>query len=382
MKSLQILLASVALTAVSVPAHALNVVASLKPVHSLVSSVMQGVDTPHLLIKGAASPHTYAMRPSDAQALQDADLIFWIGGDLEAFLIKPIESLGLAGKSVVLQEAPGMRTLLVREDATFERHSHDDDEDHDGHEDHDDHDGHDDHEKEDHHDAHGHDDDHKDKDGHDDHDHEKEHAHEDEHDHEKEHDHEDEHAHEKEHDDDHEDAHDHAAHVDPHFWLDPANAKAMVGAIAEALSKADPENADAFMRNAEKTRAALDALIIETTTMMAPLSDKPFIVFHDAYQYFENRFSISAAGAITLTPEEIPGAKRTAEVREKIKDLGAVCVFSEPQFTPRQVEAIVADTGVKQGILDPLGAAIDPSPQQYIQLIQQLAKSFESCLKS
>lgn len=338
MKSLQILLASVALTAVSVPAHALNVVASLKPVHSLVSSVMQGVDTPHLLIKGAASPHTYAMRPSDAQALQDADLIFWIGGDLEVFLIKPIESLGLAGKSVVLQEAPGMRTLMVREDATFERHSHDEDEDHD------DHDGHDDHEKE--------------------------------------HAHEDEHAHEKEHDDDHEDAHDHAAHVDPHFWLDPANAKAMVGAIAEALSKADPENADAFMRNAEKTRAALDALIIETTTMMAPLSDKPFIVFHDAYQYFENRFSISAAGAITLTPEEIPGAKRTAEVREKIKDLGAVCVFSEPQFTPRQVEAIVADTGVKQGVLDPLGAAIDPGPQQYIQLIQQLAKSFESCLKS
>ncbi len=361
MKSLQILLASVALTAVSVPAHALNVVASLKPVHSLVSSVMQGVDTPHLLIKGAASPHTYAMRPSDAQALQDADLIFWIGGDLEVFLIKPIESLGLAGKSVVLQEAPGMRTLMVREDATFERHSHDDDEDHDDH---------DDHEKEDHHEAHGHEDDHKDKDGHDDHDHEKEHAHE------------DDHAHEKEHDDDHEDAHDHAAHVDPHFWLDPANAKAMVGAIAEALSKADPENADAFMRNAEKTRAALDALIVETTTMMAPLSDKPFIVFHDAYQYFENRFSISAAGAITLTPEEIPGAKRTAEVREKIKDLGAVCVFSEPQFTPRQVEAIVADTGVKQGVLDPLGAAIDPGPQQYIQLIQQLAKSFESCLKS
>lgn len=338
MKSLQILLASVALTAVSVPAHALNVVASLKPVHSLVSAVMQGVDTPHLLIKGAASPHTYAMRPSDAQALQDADLVFWIGGDLEVFLIKPIESLGLAGKSVVLQEAPGVRTLLVREDATFERHSHDD------HEDHDDHDGHEDHEKE--------------------------HAHEDDHDH------------EKEHDDDHEDAHDHAAHVDPHFWLDPANAKAMVGAIAEALSKADPQNADAFMRNAEKTRAALDALIIETTTMMAPLSDKPFIVFHDAYQYFENRFSIFAAGAITLTPEEIPGAKRTAQVREKIKALGAVCVFSEPQFTPRQVEAIVADTGVKQGVLDPLGAAIDPGPQQYIHLIQQLAKSFESCLKS
>ena len=134
----------------------INVVTSIKPVHSLVSAVMEGVGTPHLIVEGAASPHTYALKPSQAGKLQDADIVFWIGNTLEAFLEKPIDGIATRAKSVALVEAHGLNQIKFREGGAFDAHDHaHDDHDEHGHDDHDEH-GHDDHDEHKH-DEHEHD---------------------------------------------------------------------------------------------------------------------------------------------------------------------------------------------------------------------------------
>ena len=300
-----------------------KVVTSIKPIHSLVSAVMVGVGEPSLLVKGAGSPHTYSLKPSQAKQLQEADLVFWMGHDLEAFLENSIESIATNAKSVPLMEAHGLTKLEFREGGAFEDHADHDDHKKDEHG----HDDHDDHKKDDH--------------GHDDHGH---------------------------------------AETDPHVWLDPVNAKALVHEIEEALIETDPANAAAYEANAETMMARLDDLVAEIDTVLQPVKRRGYVVFHDAYQYFEARFGVSAVGSITVSPEVLPGAERVAKLQDKVRDLGATCVCSEPQFEPKLVATVTENTNAGTGVLDPLGTSINDGPDLYFTLIRNMAASLKGCL--
>ncbi|MGB0682221.1 MAG: zinc ABC transporter substrate-binding protein [Magnetovibrionaceae bacterium] len=330
-----------------------DVVVSIKPLHSLVAGVMAGVGKPTLLMDGASSPHSFSLKPSQARALEQADRVFWIGEEIETFLVKPVETIVGKGKATALIDANGIRKLPFRDGATFESHDHAKHDDH-GHEDH----GHKDHE----HDEHAH----------------EEHAHE-EHGHE-EHGHE-EHAHEDREHGDHHEGHEsaHSEH-DAHIWLDPENAKAIVAEVARVLSDADAENADAYRTNAQDVQARLDDLLAETASSLDGLADKHFVVFHDAYQYFETRFGLEAVGALTLNPEITPGADRLKEIRTKLTSLEAACVFAEPQFEPALVDVVIEGTAARSGVIDPLGSALEAGPDQYFGLIRNMAGSIRSCL--
>ncbi|OWV77038.1 zinc transporter [Rhizobium sp. R339] len=305
------------------------VVTSIKPIHSLVSAIMQGVVEPELIVDGAASPHTYSLKPSNARALQEAKVVFWTGPGLEAFLEKPLEALGSDASVVELDNAPGLVKLPFREGGAFEPH---DDGDHEaagsGH-----HDGHD----------HG-----------------------------------DKHAH---HDDHEEHEHEHGA-FDTHLWLDPMNAKAMAAVITTTLVAADPANALTYQANAKALDDRLTALDKEIAATVAPVKDKPFVVFHDAYQYFEHRYGIRVAGSITVSPETIPGAERVSEIHRKVGELGATCVFAEPQFEPRLVKVVIEGTSAKSGVLDPEAATLTAGPDLYFTLMRGIADSMKACLSS
>jgi len=340
-----------------------KVVASIKPIHSLVAAVMEGVGEPGLIVEGAGSPHAYALKPSQAQMLESANVIFWIGHELEAFLEKPLETVGANAKSIELIDAHDLVKLGFREGGAFEKHNHDDEAGHDDHA----------HESEA---EHKHDDE-KTAEG--EHDHADEKTAEAEHDHEKaeaaEH---DDHDHEKTAEAGHE-GHDHGK-FDAHVWLDPVNAKAMVHEIEEALVEADPANAASYEANAEAVMAKLDTLIAEVSSELEPVKGKGFIVFHDGYQYFENRFGITASGSITVSPEVLPGAERISEIRARVKELGAACVFAEPQFEPKLVSTVIEGTNAKAGTIDPLGAALENGPDLYFQLIRNMSTSISTCL--
>ncbi|HMQ58866.1 MAG TPA: zinc ABC transporter substrate-binding protein, partial [Rhizobiaceae bacterium] len=168
--------------------------------------------------------------------------------------------------------------------------------------------------------------------------------------------------------------------VDAHVWLDPVNAKAFIHEIGEALVEVDPKNADRYKANVEKVAAKLDALVAEIDAELKPVKGRGYVVFHDAYQYFENRFAMTAAGSITVSPEVMPGAERVSEIRARVRELGAACVFAEPQFEPRLVATVTEGTQSRSGVLDPLGAGIENGPDLYYQLIRNLAGSMKSCL--
>lgn len=334
-------------------AQAADVAVSIAPLHSLVSSVMKGVDEPYLLIKGSQSPHTYQLKPSDVKALQKSKAVFWVGEELETFLERPLKNLSAKAEVVALENAHGLTFPNATEDKGHEKH-HDD-----HHEDHDDHDEH--HAKVKGYEEHGHEGHHDD--------------HEDDH-----HDnHKDDHHDEEGHDDHH--GHNHGD-KDMHIWLDPLNAKAMVHEIEETLSKIDPKNAPIYKENAEKLEHELEGLIHEIEAILDPVHEKPFIVFHDAYKHFEKRFHINVAGKISVSPEKLPGAKRLKEVRHAIEHENASCVFAEPQFKPKLVETVVAGTGAKSAVLDPLGSELTPGSDLYANLMRNLALSIKGCLSS
>ncbi len=368
-----LLFASTILAASSVSAQAeIKVVASIKPVHSLVAAVMEGVSTPDLIVDGAGSPHTYALKPSQAQVLENADVVFWVGHQLEAFLEKPLEAIATKAKAVELIEAHDLIKLDLREGGAFDDHAHE---------------GEGEHAEGDHHDHEA-----KAEEDHDhDHDHDKEAKADKDHDHEEkaekghDHDHDHEETAEKDHDHDHEETagghegHDHGE-FDVHVWLDPVNAKALVHEIEEVLVEADPDNAEKYEANAKSVSKKLDTLVAEVSATLEPVKDKGFVVFHDAYQNFENRFGLSAVGSITVSPEVIPGAERVSEIQSKVKGLKATCVFSEPQFEPKLVTTVTEGTSAKTGVLDPLGASIENGPDLYFTLIRNMATSFKTCL--
>lgn len=340
------LLACSALGLASAPASALEgVVTSIKPVHSLVAGVMEGVAEPTLIVQGAGSPHTYALRPSEAAALEGASVVFWVGEGMENFLTGPLETLAGNATVVELAEAHDLVKLDYRSGGSFEAHDHGDHS-HGG-------------------DAHGHD--HSHGHAHDDHAHGEGHNHA----------HEEAGAHDHGHDHGH--GHAHGAH-DMHLWLDPQNAKAFVHEIEETLSRLDPDNAETYAANAEALEARLDALIEETNAALEPVRDRRFIVFHDAYQYFENRFGLAAAGSITVSPEAIPGAQRVAEIKARVEELGATCVFAEPQFEPRLVQVVTEGTPARAGVLDPLGADLADGPELYFELIGNMSSALTTCL--
>ena len=312
----------------------IKVVASIKPIHSLVSYLMDGIGKPDLIVDGYASPHGFAMKPSHAKMLQNADLIFWVGEDLENFLEKPLSSIAKKAEKIELIEIKGLQVLKFRERNIFDEHDHEH--------------GHDDHgKKEDDHDDHGHDDDHgKKEDDHDDHGH-----------------------------DDHE-GHAHGE-FDPHIWLDPINAKAMLNEMAEHLIENDPKNEAKYKSNLAKALQEIDKLTIDVMTDLS--NSVSSIVFHDAYQYFEERFNVKVLGAFTVNTDVMPGAEQLAEIREIIEHDKVACVFSEPQFNPDIISAVAKDMKIKTGVLDPLGATLDPGKDLYFNLIRNMSASFKGC---
>ncbi|QJE74680.1 zinc ABC transporter solute-binding protein [Aerophototrophica crusticola] len=288
-----------------------DVVATVKPLHSLVAGVMQGVGTPHLLVQGAANPHAFSLKPSDAKALAGAELVVWVGPELETFLQKPLAAVAGKARLLPLMTAPGVQAVETRAGGVWDQHDH-------GH-------GH----------GHGH------SHGPDDHG---------------------------------------GGGPDGHIWLDPRNAKAITDAVAEALAALDPARAATYRANAEAQRARIDSLDAELAATLAPVAKKPFIVFHDAYHYLERRYGLSAAGAITVSPERRPGAARLSALRERIRQAGAACVFAEPQFAPALVQTVAEGTNARTGTLDPEGANIPDGPELYFSLMRFNAKSLADCL--
>jgi len=379
-------------------ADAPRVVADIAPVQSLVARVMEGVGEPDLLIRPDASPHGYAMRPSEARALEQAELVVWMGPGLTPWMTDAIQTLAGDAAHLTLLTSPETLVLPGRIDPRFASHGHDHGHDHGGHDDHkhDDHAGHDhgDHKHDDHadhdHDDHKHDDhaghdhdDHK-HDDHAGHDHD-DHKHDDhKHDDHAGHKHDDHagHGHDDHKHDDHagHDTHDHAhAGPDSHAWLDPANAVAWLGLIARDLSALDPDNADLYAANAQAAQAELTALSDKIAADLAPLADRPFLVFHDAYQYFETRFGVTAAGAVSLSDASEPGPARLADLRALVSEQDIVCIFAEPQFNTAILPSVFGDT-LRIGQLDPLGVEYTPGPGLYPAILRGMADAMTECL--
>lgn len=328
-------LAAVAVLALGQAARAdvPDVAVDIAPVHSLAAKVMEGVGSPDLVVRPGASPHGYAMRPSEAAALERADVVFFVSHNLTGWFEEALEPLAGDATVVELLEAEGSTEWPKREDALFLPHSHDDD--------------------------------------HDAHDHEEGHEHEEGHDHAEEHDHAEGH--------DHAEDHDHDA-VDPHAWLDPENAKLWLDVIAETLAEADPDNAAAYRANAAEGQAGIDAASEQVKDILAHAQAGAFFVHHDAYQYFEKRFALAASGSISGGDAAQPGPKRIAALREAVEGLGVVCVFSEPQFNAGLLHTVFEGHELRQASLDPLGTKLEPGPALYPQLLVQMASDVAECL--
>ena len=276
---------------------------------------MDGVGKPDLIVDGYASPHGFAMKPSHAKMLQNADLIFWVGEDIENFLEKPLKSIAKKAEKIELIEIKGLNKLEFRERNIFEEH-----------------------------DDHGHDE-------------QKEHAHK---------------------EDKHDDHQEHArGEHDPHIWLDPMNAKVILSEMAEHLIENDPKNASKYKSNLKKALKDIDKLNKDVKKELS--KNAASIVFHDAYQYFEKRYGLNILGAFTVNTDVMPGAEQLAEIREIIEHDKVTCVFSEPQFNPDIIKAVAKDMNIKTGVIDPLGATLVPGKDLYFDLIGNMSKSFKGC---
>ena len=322
MKKIHLISTLIGLLAFSTLAKAdLKVVTSIKPIHSLASYIMDGVGSPGLIVDGYNSPHSFQLKPSHAKMLEQADIIFWIGEDLENFLEKPLATIAKKAEKIELLEIKGIKKLKFRERNIFEEHE-----------------GHDDHgddAKKEEHDDRGDD------------------------------------AKKEEHDD-HE-GHGHGEY-DPHIWLDPINAKVILNEITEHLIENDSKNASTYKSNLAKALAEIDKLIIDVITETN--TDLSYVVFHDAYQYYENRFNVNILGAMTVNPDVMPGAEQIHEIHEVIEHDNVSCILSEPQFNPDIIKSIAKDTNVKTGVLDPLGANLKPGKDLYFDLIRNMSASF------
>jgi zinc transport system substrate-binding protein len=285
-----------------------RVAVSIKPIHSLVASVMAGVGTPELIVRGAASEHGYTLRPSDAKRLSEAQLVFWIGPFLESFLVQPLGSLAVQATLIEIATAPGVVLLPARAGGAWEA----------------------------------------------------------------------------------EDENPHAATAeggqslatkDPHLWLDPMNAIAIARVAADRLAAMDPANAARYSANEMTLERRLLALDVQLKRRLEKLRGLDFVVFHDAYQYFDRRYGLSAIGSIMIDPEHPPGARRLRDMHQKVVATGARCVFREPQFEPALVRTVTEGTGARSATLDPLGAEIPEGPDLYPKLLENLATNLAACLQ-
>ena len=275
-----------------VPAVAVDI----PPVASLVRQVMGDLGQPRLIVPTGVSPHSYAMRPSQARTLQNADIVFWVGRDLTVGLARAIKALATNAVSVSLIDVPGITLLSFRHGATFETHGHNNG-------------------------------------------------------------------------------------TDPHVWLDPENARVWLEVIAAELAKLDPDNASSYLHRARVGKDALTELIHHLSGQLARIRGRPFVVFHDAYQYFEHRFNIRAAGSIVLSEASDPGPVRITEIRDAVKNLEVKCVFAEPQFEPKLIATVIEGTDARSGMLDPLGASLQAGPVLYSQLLRNLVRDLADCLE-
>ena len=308
--------------AVPAAADSPRVVVSIAPLHSLVTAVAGDRTEPHLIVPAGQSPHTFSLAPSDARALARADIVFRAGGATDRFLGRSLDSLAGEAIHTSLLDMGGVRTLEARSGGVW-RHAHA--------------------------------------------------AH-------------DSGEHGQRHKDGHGDGHDPSqeasanAGIDPHAWLDPRNAIAFVRAAADQLVRLDPDHADAYRANADKAIDRIEAIDTALKTHLAPVADQPYLVFHDAYQYFERHYGLTPAGSIVVDPGRPPGARRLSELRDRIATLGAICLFVEPQFEPRIARSIAEGTGARIAALDPLGAGLSPGPELYPELLHQLGESLHDCL--
>jgi zinc transport system substrate-binding protein len=292
----------------ALPAHAAEVVVTIKPLHALVARVMAGAGTPHLLVQGALSPHAYALKPSDAARLGTADIFIRMSDAMEPFTARIVKSLPRRVHVVTLADTPGLRLLSRRTGALFAAPAE----------------------------GHGH-------------------------------------SHAPGH------SHDHGT-MDGHAWLDPVNARLMVDRIAEALGKRAPAETATFRANAAQLKDDLDALSAELARDLAPVAGKPYVVFHDALQYFEQRYGLKAVGAIAVSPEVPPGARRLSVLRRQIVEQKAACIFAEPHLDTRLVAAVAEGTRARVGTIDPEGIRLEAGPDHYFALLRGLARDLKACL--
>ncbi|PKF62024.1 zinc transporter [Psychromonas sp. psych-6C06] len=331
-KTISVIIIGLAMT-VQVHAQVPKVVVDIAPLHSLVTQVMDGVGEPALLIRPEDSPHEYHLRPSGAKVLSQANIVFWIGEGLTPWLEKSLSSLANDATKIEMMTVAGTTLHNFREGATFEAHPHHDEEIHE-------------HQEADHH------------------------------------------SYDEKHDKHHGDKHEindeaHAHHhegFDPHVWLDPKNAEVWLKMIAKTLSHADSKNAPIYEKNATEAINRLHALTDEIEQKAQSLKGIKFIVFHDAYQYFEQRFQLLTTGAISVSDAAKPSPSRVSEIRQTVKELGVTCVFTEPQYNPELVNSVFENTTVATiGTMDPLGADITVGKDQYSLLLQAMINSLQQC---
>lgn len=300
------------------------VITTIKPLQSLMAQLTEGLTEPVLLIK-EGSPHGYQLKPSDAKAIANADLVVWTSDDLETVIPETAEKAGVK-HALVWAEIPGIKLLPNRKGGLWD----------DGDDDHD-------HDHADsgfsHGDAHNHD-----KHGHDEHEH-----------------------------------HHHGAN-NPHLWLSTENAAILLKAAAAELQSIDPEHKAQYQANLDKALAGLTKLHDELQTQLKPYSSSPFMVFHDAYPYFEKEYDLHPVGVIRADPEHEPGAARIAELRKAFTENRIKCVFNEPEFPSALAAKLAADTNVKQAELDPVGANIPAGPAMYGKLMHNIADNLSDCL--
>ena len=307
-----------------------GVVTTIQPINSLVSAVIGNTGKTISLIPAEVSPHEYKLKPSDTKKLQNANIIFFVSDHLESSVTKVFKNLPKNIKIINLMEDAGIKHLAIRDNEAWERHDH-----HHGHGDHDDHDKH--------------------AKKHDDHDHDK---------------------HAKKHDD-HDD---HEKEDDVHIWLSPDNAVKIIKKINKELSLYFPENVETYDKNANQMIKEINQLKVELKKELSGIKDKPYIVFHDAYQYFETSFGLNAAGSVALEGDIASSPKQISIIKDKIVKLKASCVFQEPQFDSKLVKIVVEGTNAQIGTLDPLGVNIKSGENFYLQLLKNMAKSLKDCL--
>ncbi|MBD3764496.1 MAG: zinc ABC transporter substrate-binding protein [Rhodobacterales bacterium] len=316
--TISLILASLALAGAA-RAEAPRVVTDLPAVHALVAQVMGDRGTPELLLDQGANAHSFQLRPSQAAALQAADLVVWVGPEMTPWLDRALRSAGVAPSSAQLR----LFDLDVTHRQLFGAAG----------------------------------------DGDNDHDHDHDHAAAPA-----------EPAAEAGHDD-----HDHTG-LDPHVWLDPGNARAWLAPIARALAAADPEGAPLYAANAQAAEQALAALDARLAEQLAPLKDRRFVVFHDAYGYFTAHYGLRPAQAVALGDAAMPGAARLADLRADLTAGGFACLLPEAQHDPALVQRLSEDTGVPVGgVLDPSGSTLEPGAGLYAALLQGIADTLLAC---